>query len=225
MVGHWRRRPPHGIRCATKPCPRNIGSMYTRPLCKRSAVEVSTGLPDNVIGPRFVPICSDLGLPESRRGCHNNAADTISQLWHSAQTRRCPCHRSFRTFRLVTIVFYKTFALSSSCSSSAFIDALPPMPKHSTDSTASTTYNAIKMVRFLPFIAALLTLGITAGAPLPSNPEGEYTTLPAHERKENCRIVANPSGYVSLAYSLKMMNCSHFRRKTQIDSALFFRPQ
>ena len=50
------------------------------------------------------------------------------------------------------------------------------------------------MVRFLPFIAALLTLGITAGAPLPSYPEGEYTTLPVHERKEDCRIVANPPG-------------------------------
>ena len=108
--------------------------------------------------------------------------------------RRCLCHRSFRTFTLVTIVFYNTFAISRSCSSSAFIDALPPLLKDSTDSTASKTYNAIKMVRFLSFIVALFTLGITAGAPLPSNPEGEYTTLPVHVRKEDCRIVASPSG-------------------------------
>ena len=84
--------------------------------------------------------------------------------------------------------------LSSACSSSAFFDALPPLLKHSTDSTASKTYGAIKMVRFLPFIAALLTLGIIAGAPLPSNPEGEYTLQPVHEEKEDCRNVAIPPG-------------------------------
>ena len=44
------------------------------------------------------------------------------------------------------------------------------------------------MVRFVPLIAAVLTLGVTAGAPLPSTPEGEWTLLHVLEGKVNFRI-------------------------------------
>ena len=61
----------------------------------------------------------------------------------------------------------------SSCSSSYFFATPPPIRKHSADSTATKTYGLIKMVRSGAFVAALLALGVTAGAPLPSTPEGE----------------------------------------------------
>ena len=61
----------------------------------------------------------------------------------------------------------------SSCSSSYFFAPLPPLLKRSTDSTATKTYGLFKMVRSGAFIAALLALGVTAGAQLPSTPEGE----------------------------------------------------
>lgn len=66
--------------------------------------------------------------------------------------------------------------------------------KHSTDNTVSKPYDAIKMVRVLPFIAALLTLGITAGARLPSNLDGELKLLPVSDGKEDSRIVVKSSG-------------------------------
>ena len=64
----------------------------------------------------------------------------------------------------------------------------PPLIKHSIDTTAAETYGAIKMVRFVPLIAAVSTLGVTAGAPLPSTPEGEWTLLHVLEGKVNFRI-------------------------------------
>ena len=55
------------------------------------------------------------------------------------------------------------------------------------------------MVRFVPLIAAMLTLGIAAGAPLPSTPEGEEARLPVSYGKADCRIIVKSSGHMFLA--------------------------
>ena len=98
VVGHCRRRyhMACAVSAATKPCPRYIAGMCTRPLCKRSADEVSTDL-----------VRYDPTQPCPSHAVHvatNYAADTISRLWDSAQTLRRLCYHSVRTVTLVTIV-------------------------------------------------------------------------------------------------------------------------
>ena len=58
------------------------------------------------------------------------------------------------------------------------------------------------MVRFVPFIAALLTLGASAGTPVRSTPEGEWTLLLVFERDVYFRLGAETLE-VKLAYCLQ----------------------
>ena len=58
------------------------------------------------------------------------------------------------------------------------------------------------MVRFVPFIAALLTLGASAGTPVRSIPEGEWTLLLVFERDVYFRLGAETLE-VKLAYCLQ----------------------
>ena len=55
------------------------------------------------------------------------------------------------------------------------------------------------MVRFVPFIVALVTIGVTAGNPPPSTVDGKLTLLPPPEEAVDFRLIVKPS-WAYLAY-------------------------
>ena len=59
------------------------------------------------------------------------------------------------------------------------------------------------MVRFVPFIVALVIIGVTAGNPLQSTVEGKLTLLPPPEEAADLRLIVKPS-WACLAYVLWM---------------------
>ena len=57
------------------------------------------------------------------------------------------------------------------------------------------------MVRFVPFIVALVIIGVTAGNPPPSTVDGKLTLLPPPEEAVDFRLIVKPS-WAYLAYVL-----------------------
>ena len=58
-------------------------------------------------------------------------------------------------------------------------------------STATKTHDAYKMLRFVPFMEALLTLGITAGNSTPSF-KGEWILLYIPDKRGALKVVVKP---------------------------------
>ena len=82
-------------------------------------------------------------------------------------------HIIFHVTNFESVTQQNCIVLLSLCLSSASFYYCPPPKKHSIVNTATRAYRANEMVRFVFFIAVLLTLGVLGGPPLPATPEGE----------------------------------------------------
>ena len=187
---------------------------------------VMTYLPDF-----FSPLFSKPDVPEPN--------SKFTQLPHATDGSHTLCHQHaerLHRWRIFCRCFDEVVSPFGGRVGFRFLLFFAPLCKHPPDGRAKTTKRATAMVRLVPFVATMLTFGITAGAPLPFNPEGEWTRLPVPERTRHVRAVVKPSSIYD-AYVLweKLMHftdvkgtfhCRFASRKqpTSRSDSNYFRP-